>query len=134
MNRILRSLVPALAAFALFVAPLSAQDNVSGAWIMTIDSPDGGGLIEIPFTFAQDGTTVTGTVDLSVMPQVQASEITEGVLEDGILFFVLSVGAEGQWMSVEVEAEVNGDEMVGEVYIAEMGQLQPFTAKRVPSR
>ncbi len=33
-------------------------------------------------------------------------------------------------MTVEVEAEVDGDEMVGEAYIPDMGQIAPFTAKR----
>lgn len=119
-----------LAAAAVLAAPASAQENVAGTWVFTVASPDGAGTMQVPFVFEQNGTEVTGTVDLSVIPEVQATEITDGELVDGVLFFLLHVGAGGEWLTAEVEAEVDGDEMTGEVYIPDMGQVQPFTAKR----
>ena len=119
-----------LAATLLLAAPAAAQESVAGTWIFTVSSPDGAGMMEIPFVFEQSGTEVTGTVDLSVIPEVQATEITDGEFVDGILFFLLHVGAGGEWLTAEVEAEVEGDEMTGEVYLPDMGQVQPFTAKK----
>lgn len=127
---LVRGFTLTLAAAALLALPAAAQDSVAGDWIFTVDSPDGAGTMEVPFSFEQDGEEVTGTVDLSVVPQVTSASITEGELVDGILFFVLEVSAEGQYLAVEVEAEVTGDEMVGEVYMVEMGQFSPFTGKR----
>lgn len=129
MLRVARGLTIAVAAFGFFTAPALAQESVAGRWLFSIDSPDAG-MIEVPFTFQQDGTVVTGTVDLSVIAQVQATEITDGVFQDGVLSFLLHVGAEGEWITVEVEADVDGDEMEGEAYIADMAQISPFTAKR----
>lgn len=127
---LLRSLAVGLATLAFASLPVSAQDSVVGKWTFSLESPDGAGMIEVPFVFEQDGAEVTGTVDLSVIPQVEAAQIEGGELVDGILFFLLHVSAQGQWITAEVEAEVDGDEMVGEVYLPDMGQIAPFTAKR----
>ncbi len=129
-RRTLRTLPFALLAVALMAAPAAAQDSVAGSWIFSVESPDGAGTMEVPFVFEQDGTAVTGTVDLSVIPQVQGARITDGELVDGVLFFLLHVSAEGAMMTAEVEADVDGDEMEGEVYIPDMGQVSLFTAKR----
>lgn len=129
----------ALPAAALFAQPAAAQEGASaavpeeegvgGAWMFSIASPDGG-TIDVPVTFQQNGSTVTGSIDLSVVPMVEAAEITDGVFEDGVLVFVLRVGAQGQWTSVEVEADVDGDEMSGEAYVVELEQGSTFTARR----
>ena len=50
--------------------------------------------------------------------------------EDGVLSFLMHVSMEGQWFTVEMEADVDGDEMAGEAYVPEMGAGMPFTAKR----
>lgn len=121
----------ALLALAISAAPVLAQDSVAGSWIFTVESPDGtGGTMEVPFVFEQDGTAVTGSVDLSVIPEVQGAQIAEGEFVDGVLFFLLHVSAEGQVLTAEVEADVEGDEMEGEVFLPDMGQVSLFTAKR----
>lgn len=124
-----RSATLALAAALLLAVPANAQDGVAGTWMFSIESPDMG-TIEVPFTFEQDGTEVTGTVDLSAIPEVETVEISDGEFEDGVLFFLLHVGSQGSWTTVEIEADVEGDEMEGEVYVAEMAQYSPFTATR----
>jgi hypothetical protein len=127
MYRTAKSLCLALALIAATAVSAAAQDSVAGDWIFTMTTPQG--MMDIGFTFEQNGSEVTGTVDLSAIPEVEGAMISDGVFEDDILFFVLSVGSQGQWFDVEIEADVDDDEMVGEAYMAEMGAA-PFTAKR----
>ena len=129
MTRILRSLVFSFGLMALASAPATAQDSVSGTWIFTIASAEMGEM-SMAFEFEQNGTEVTGSADMAAIPEVEASEVSDGLYEDGVLSFLLHVSAQGQWFTAEVEADVDGDEMVGEVYMAEMGQSTPFTARR----
>ena len=129
MLRPARTFALVLTLAALASAPVAAQDSVAGKWDFTISSPEMGELT-MSFTFEQDGTTVTGAADMSAIPEVESSEVSDGLYEDQILSFLLHVSAQGQWMTAEIEADVDGDEMVGEVYMADMGVAAPFTAKR----
>jgi negative regulator of sigma E activity len=133
MSRIPRSLslargVLVLAIVAIATVPVSAQDSVEGKWVFTMAGPQG--QMDVEFVFKQDGAAVTGTVDLPAMPEIEGTEVSDGLYEDGLLSFLLHVSAQGQWFTVEIEAEVDGDEMVGEAFMAEMGQTTPFTGKR----
>ncbi|MCH7990872.1 MAG: hypothetical protein IIC35_00465 [Gemmatimonadetes bacterium] len=86
------------------------------------------GVVEMTVVFAQHGTEVTGSAEMELdIPM--ATEISDGLFEDGTLSFLLHVGVEDQWFTVEMEAEVDGDEMTGEAYLPEMG-ASSFTAKR----
>lgn len=122
--RIGRGLRLSLTLLALMALPALAQESVTGAWVFSVDSPDG--LFEITLVLAQDGSAVTGTADLVM---VEGAEISDGHYEDGTLSFLLHIGFDGQSLAVEVEATVDGDEMVGEASVPDMGAL-PFTAKR----
>ena len=130
MRVVTRMLSLALVAVALGAAPVSAQESVAGSWIFTVASPDGAGTLEVPIHLEQDGTAVTGRVDLSVIPEVEGAQIAEGELVDGVLFFLLHVSAGGQVLTAEVEGDVDGDEIEGEIYLPDMGQVSPFSAKR----
>jgi hypothetical protein len=125
-----RSFALALALLVLAAIPAAAQDSVTGKWLITSTSPEMGSM-EMIYELQQDGTTVTGTADLSAIPEIDAVEIDEGLYEDKILSFLLHVSMQGQWFTAEVEADVDGDEMVGETYVDEMGMAMPFTGKRV---
>lgn len=127
MARRLVSSFFAIALVALVALPAAAQDSVAGTWVFTMEGPQG--QMDVEFTFAQDGSEVSGSVEMP-MPEIEETELSDGLYEDGILSFLMHVGAGGQWFTVEMEAEVDGDEMVGEAYMAEMGQAMPFTAKR----
>lgn len=116
-------LMTLVAALSL-AAPVTAQTDVAGAWTLIVQAPDGPG--EVAAVFVQDGTAVTGTLDI---PEVGDAEMSDGLLEDGVLSFLMHVDIEGQWFTVEAEADVDGDEMVGEFYMAEFGSM-PFTGKR----
>lgn len=130
MKPMIRNLCLALALALLSAAPAHAQD-LSGKWIFTMSAPEIGEML-VPFEFQHSGTEVTGTLEFP-MPEVEGAEMSDGYFEDGIFSFLMHVGAQGQWMAVEMEAEVDGDEMVGEAYLAEMGMSMPFTAKRAES-
>lgn len=109
---------------AIIAFPVAAQDSVAGNWVFSVDSPQG--RIEMTIVFGQNGNVVTGTAELDM---VEATEISDGLYENGVLSFLLHLGVDGQWITVEVEAKVEGDGMVGEAYVPEMG-ASPFTAKR----
>lgn len=126
MQRTARGFAFLLTLFALTSLPAAAQDSVAGTWLMTMSSPEVG-TVESEFVFEQDGSEVTGTAELQLVDDV---EISDGVYEDGVLSFLMHVSMEGQWFTVEMEADVDGDEMTGEAYVPEMGAGMPFTAKR----
>tara|TARA_B100000676_G_C17602262_1_gene592595 strand:- start:151 stop:540 length:390 start_codon:yes stop_codon:yes gene_type:complete len=126
MQRTTRSLGLLLTILSLVAVPASAQDTVAGTWLMTMSSPEIG-TVESEFVFEQDGSEVTGTAELQLVDDV---EISDGLYEDGVLSFLMHVSMEGQWFTVEMEADVDGDEMAGEAYVPEMGAGMPFTAKR----
>jgi hypothetical protein len=129
MLRATRAFVLALAFAAVAWVPVAAQDSVAGKWLVTVSSPEIGEM-QLTFEFEQSGTEVTGTADLSSIPEIEASQISDGLYEDKILSFLLHLSTQGQWMTVEVEADVDDDEMVGDVYLSDMGTSAPFTAKR----
>lgn len=126
MQRTARSFSLLLTILSLVAVPASAQDTVAGTWLMTMSSPEIG-TVESEFVFEQDGSEVTGTAELQLVDDV---EISDGLYEDGVLSFLMHVSMEGQWFTVEMEADVDGDEMAGEAYVPEMGAGMPFTAKR----
>ena len=113
---------------ALLALPAAAQDSVAGEWVFSMASPQG--QIDVDFVFEQDGTEVTGTASMPAMPEIEGIELSDGEFVDGVLFFLMHASVQGQWFTVEIEADVDGDEMVGEAYVAEMGEAAPFTGKR----
>jgi hypothetical protein len=126
MQRTARGLGLLLTMLVLTALPAAAQDSIAGTWLMTMSSPEVG-TVESEFVFEQSGSEVTGTAELQLVDDV---EISDGVYEDGVLSFLMHVSMEGQWFTVEMEADVDGDEMTGEAYVPEMGAGMPFTAKR----
>jgi hypothetical protein len=122
MPQFLKSACLSLALLGLLSASALAQD-VSGTWLFELESPEGS--MQLQIVFQQDGTAVTGEAEFDM---VEDTEISDGVFEDGVLSFMLHVGVGAEWISAEVEAEVDGDEMTGASY-SEFGTM-PFTAKR----
>ncbi len=125
MPRILKRLLPTLAALAFTTTSVAAQASVAGTWLISVTAPEGS--VESEIVLEQEGTTVTGTMD---HPMAQDVEITEGRYEDGVLSGVLRVAMEGQGITVRVRADVDGGQMTGELFIVEMGQAVPFRATR----
>lgn len=122
-----------LAAIGFSVDPVAGQEGVGGRWVVFIEPPDSGAAaIQIPFVFEQDGSTVTGRPDLAGFPQVRTEEISEGTFQDGVLSFQLRVGVGEEWVTIHVEAEVDGDTMTGEARVPDSEQVSTFRAERAP--
>ncbi len=124
MNRIARVAGLPLLVLLAMTSSVAAQENVTGHWTLSLESPQGPA--DIMAVFVQDGTTVTGELELAI---VESVEMSEGKMEGNKLTFLLSVSVDGQYFTVEVEAEVDGDTMEGSLYMAEMGSF-PMTGKR----
>jgi hypothetical protein len=83
--------------------------------------------VSLHLALAQDGTEVTGTVDLSAAPD---AEMSDGVVEGSTLSFGLHVPFDGQWFSLWVAGAVDGDEISGAIELPEgMGSI-PFKGAR----
>jgi len=113
----------------LAVAASASAQSVAGTWTVVVQSPDVGE-IQFEFELEQTGNEVTGKAISTTMPEMGNMTLSDGLFEDGLLSMLMFVNVEGQSITVEIEGEVDGDEMVGEAYVAEMGQASPFTATR----
>ena len=122
MLRIVKSACLSLTLVGLLGASVAAQD-VSGSWLFDLETPQGP--MQMGIVFQQDGTVVTGEAQLDM---IEETEISDGVFDDGVLWFMLHIGVGTEWISAEVEAQVDGDEMTGVTY-SEFGTAS-FTGKR----
>jgi hypothetical protein len=102
----------------------SAAQSVEGTWIFSLTSPDGP--VEMEVQFQHEGDEVKGSAEHEM---ADAIEISDGKLEANVLTFIMHVGMQGQWFSVEMTATVEGDQMTGEATLAEMGSM-PFSATK----
>jgi hypothetical protein len=124
MNRIAKAVGLSVIALMALTFPLAAQANVAGNWQIVVEGPEGPSYIDA--VLAQEGEAVTGTFEVE---QIGSAEISDGMVEENKLTFVLHVDFEGQFFTVEVSADIDGDAMTGEFYLAEFGAM-PFTGKR----
>jgi hypothetical protein len=127
MKKIMTVVGLALFAFAALSAPVVAQANVAGTWTLTLEGPEGP--VESTIVLTQDGSDVTGTI---VMDQVDAAELTGGVIEGNTLKFVLAISVQGMDIALEATGEVSGDAIEGELYVPDFGGF-PFSAVRTES-
>ena len=134
MNHVLRFAF--LTACLLGVSSLTAaaQDvDVTGDWEITFESPRG--VRVIPITFAQEGSTVTGSTEMGG----GAAEIRDGKIEGNTLTFKIVMNRGERTMRQIFTATVTGDAMEGTIEMAGGmggggrggGGPRPFTAKRV---
>ena len=114
----------ALLSLLVLTLPAAAQTDVSGTWKIDVQSPQGPAQITAVLT--QNGTEVTGALQLDMAEGV---EMTDAVMEGNKLKFMLHVSIEAQWISIEGTADITGDTMTGSFYLAEFGTI-PFTGKR----
>jgi len=113
----------------LAVAPAAAQGtsqakpvDITGAWQLTVESPQG--TMVITANFKQDGETLTGT-HVSEMGESPLKGTVKGVDVE----YTLTIDMGGQQMSIVHKARVDGDTMKGSADIEGMGTIA-FTAKR----
>lgn len=119
------ALLLVLALTASLPATAAAQADISGAWEVTIDSPQGA--MAIDADLKQDGEAVTGVIT-SPMGSVEI----KGTLVKDALSFAYSVPLQGQSLEITMAGKVAGDTMDGIVAIAGVGEV-PWKAKRKPA-
>ena len=111
------------AAFVLFLGvAVGAQSNVSGAWDLNINGPQGP--ITAAATLKQDGETVTGTIDT---PQGTAE--MKGTLKGKALVLSFSIAGPDGPLDIKVNGEVDGDAIKGMLDFG-MGQADFTAAKK----
>ena len=112
---------------ALLTAVAASAQSVDGTWVLTVLSPDGPVPVEVHFE--QDGSEVTGDIQLDMADSVR---ISDGKLEGDTLTFLLHLGIQGEEFEVEVSATIDGDVMTGQAVLTDLGSM-PFTATRAGS-
>lgn len=106
-------------------AQAAAPKDITGAWIVTVDSPQG--RMDIDATFKQAGEKITGEVT-SPMGSVDFA----GTLIKNDLSISYSIPLQGQTLEIKMTGAVENDAMSGALDFGGMGQAQ-WTAKRKPA-
>ena len=112
-----------LAAFVL-AAPAAAQSNVTGTWAITIQGPEGPA--EATATLEQEGAMFSGTISVD---QAEGASIENGTVVDDVISFELIVSVQGMDIALQVEGQVYGDMVEGEMFVPDFGGF-PFSAQR----
>ena len=111
------------AALALFLGvAVSAQGNLSGAWDLSINGPQGP--INAAANLKQDGEAITGTID-----SPQGTVPVKGTLKGKTLAISFSIDGPQGPLDVKVNGEVEGDAMKGMIDFG-MGQADFTAAKK----
>jgi hypothetical protein len=97
--------------------------GISGAWAMTVQTPNGDNPSDA--TFTQDKETFK--VSLSG-PQGTISG--EGTIKDGALQWTMTISTPQGDFTLSFTGKVNGDTMSGEVQLGDFGTA-PWSAKRI---
>jgi hypothetical protein len=124
----MKTLALALIVLAVAFVPVAAQDakkvDITGQWVMTVDS-DMGQMV-ITANYKQAGETLTGNhvSEMGEMP-------LKGTVKGADVEYTVTLDMGGQSMSIVHKAKVNGDTITGTADIAGMGSIK-FTAKRKP--
>ncbi len=135
MNRTLRIFRPALFSLLATVAvaaPATAQDpeppaaDLTGAWVLTVESPNGTGTRDVEF--AQDGNELTGTI-----ASTMAVGDLAGTIEGAAVRFVAVVAMDTGDFQITYQATVKDGALVeGTVDFGDYGS-GTFTGRRKES-
>jgi hypothetical protein len=113
-----------IAAALLFSAISVFAADVSGAWTMSLETPQGS--MPASLTLKQDGDAVSGTYR---GPRNEAP--AAGTLKDNDLKLSVSINAGGQSVTLTIAAKVAGDKMDGTLDFAGQQTLK-FSATKKP--
>ena len=125
----MKRLLMLLAVVVLVVVPVLAQNapketkvDVTGAWEMTVDSPQG--TMTVTANYKQEGETLTGNhvSDMGESP-------LKGTVKGNEISYTLTIDMGGQELAIEHKGKVEGDTMTGTADVGEMGSMK-WTAKR----
>jgi hypothetical protein len=123
----MKRLVLLILGMVLVAVPTFAQDaakpvNITGAWEMTVETPQGS--MVITANYKQDGETLTGN---HVSEMGEAS--LKGTVKGADVEYTLTLDMGGQQMAIVHKAKVDGDTMTGSADITGMGSIT-FKCKR----
>ena len=128
-ENLMKRLVLLIVGMALAVAPAVAQEaakpklvDITGAWEMTVESPQG--QMVITANFKQEGETLTGN-HVSEMGEAPLT----GTVKGSDVEYTVTIDMGGQQMAIVHKAKVDGDTLTGTAEIGEMGSIA-FKAKR----
>ncbi len=130
----MKRLVVLVAAMALAAVPAFAQAtpkeqpkkvDVTGAWELTVESPQGA--LTMTANYKQEGETLTGT-HVSDMGEVPLKGTVKGV----DIVYTITIDAQGQQFTITHTGKVDGDTITGTADLGEMGSMK-WTARRKKS-
>ncbi len=113
-----------LVAAPWLAAPAFAQTDVTGSWIVTVETPQGRNDVDV--TFKQDGEKLSGQVT-SPLGSVDFT----GTLIKSDIVVNYSFPMQGQTIDIKMNGVVANDTMSGTLDFAGLGQV-PWSAKRKP--
>jgi hypothetical protein len=113
-----------LAVSPWLATPAQAQTDVTGPWIVTVDTPQGRNDVDV--TFKQDGKKLSGQVT-SPLGSVEFS----GTLIKTDLVVTYAIPVQGQTLDIKMTGVVDKDTMSGQLDLGGLGQV-PWSAKRKP--
>lgn len=119
-------LVGSVFGLAVFVGSPSlavTQENVTGDWVIDMQTDAGSGPRKL--SFQQDGETLTGTY---TSDQMGEAELT-GTVKGQVIDFSFSLDAGGQAADVRFSGTVDGDTMEGTIEMGGFGS-GTFTGQR----
>ncbi len=122
---ILPTLIFALAALGLPMEAIGQDLDVSGDWILTVESPNGTG--ERQVTFIQDGEELTGEISSS-----RAAGDLTGTIEGNEVTFVAVVFMDSGAFEITYSATITDGVMTGTVDFGSYGS-GTFTGRRAES-
>jgi hypothetical protein len=118
----LKLCVLALAALVLAPLPVFAQSDVTGDWVVTIETPQGPQTIDA--TMKQAGEELTGTI-VSPMGSVDF----KGKMVNDALDIAYTLDIQGNAIEMKMTGKVAGDTINGNLSLGPLGEV-PWTAKR----
>jgi len=118
----LRILSAVLAVGLILSTSANAQTDLSGAWDLAVQGPEGP--VNATATLKQDGEKVTGEIE----SQAGKAALT-GTMKGKTLSMAFTMQGPQGPMDIKVTSEVDGASMKGTIDLAGMGQME-FTGKK----
>ena len=110
------------ASFVLSLASTALAQSPTGAWELTVDTPQGANTSTL--NLKQDGDKLSG--DLT--SQMGSTPVT-GTFSAGTVAVTANIDIQGTSLQLGINGKVDADTMTGEVKFGDFGAF-PFTAKR----
>lgn len=118
----MRSLLASIVV-VLLTLPLTAQNNLSGSWNVSFNTPQGA--MDAVATFKQEGEKLTGTIS---GPQGDVS-FNDGAVKGKTFTFTLDIDSPNGQLTINLAGELEGDDAIKGTF--DFGQgLGDWTGKR----